>query len=234
MVRRLVNIVYRLDRQFIAKKYLTGEGIEIGALHNPLKVPRHVKVRYVDIISPDDSRIKFNNLKTNRRVEVDIFDDGETLSKIRDGSQDFVIANHFLEHCKNPIIAIKNMLRVLKVNGILFVTIPDKRFTFDENRDVTPIEHLFSDYEKGPKFSLTGHMRDVIIKTHGVKDEYEIEKKCKEFIKSDERVHFHVWTSFGIFELFYKVKMEYNFTYEVQFFMLDIDRGDVVVILKKI
>ncbi len=67
----------------------------------------------------------------------DMIDDGETLSTIDSASQDFVIANHFLEHCENPIQTLRNFLRVLKDGGILYMAVPDKRFTFDVDRPVT-------------------------------------------------------------------------------------------------
>jgi predicted SAM-dependent methyltransferase len=51
-------------------------------------------------------------------VEVDIVDDGENLSSVLDASVDFIIANHMIEHCQNPIFAIENWLRVLKLGGI--------------------------------------------------------------------------------------------------------------------
>lgn len=47
-------------------------------------------------------------------VRPDIVDDGECLSKVGDFSQDFVIANHVLEHFEDPIKGFRNMLRVLK------------------------------------------------------------------------------------------------------------------------
>ena len=37
-----------LRRKVIARAYLRGSGLEIGALHNPLKVPPAAQVRYVD------------------------------------------------------------------------------------------------------------------------------------------------------------------------------------------
>ena len=36
-------------------------------------------------------------------------DDGERLATIADATQDFVIANHFLEHCQDPLGALGNM-----------------------------------------------------------------------------------------------------------------------------
>ena len=62
----------------------------------------------------------------------------ESLATIPDGSQDFVIADHFIEHCQDPISALTIHFRVLKTGGILYMAVPDKRFTFDKDRPVTP------------------------------------------------------------------------------------------------
>ena len=39
-IRRVRRIFTRLDREIIASTYVKGTGIEIGGLHNPLRVPR--------------------------------------------------------------------------------------------------------------------------------------------------------------------------------------------------
>ena len=93
-------------------------------------------------------------------MHVDIVDDGERLETIGDLTQDFVIANHFIEHSQNPIGAIENMLRVLKHGGILYLAVPDKRYTFDIDRPVTTIEHLLQDYEQGPQWSKRQHFEE--------------------------------------------------------------------------
>src|SRR2546423_5868492 len=113
-----------LNQEALASIYLRGNGIEIGALNNPLKVPADAKVQYVDIKTPDELQ-KFYVDRTDIRLP-DILTNGEKLTGIEDESQDFVIANHFIEHCEDPIGTIENFLRVLKRNGILFLTLPDK------------------------------------------------------------------------------------------------------------
>ncbi len=40
------NDVMSSGRESITRLFIKGEGIEIGALHNPLLVPEDVKVRY--------------------------------------------------------------------------------------------------------------------------------------------------------------------------------------------
>ncbi|NET62712.1 MAG: class I SAM-dependent methyltransferase [Symploca sp. SIO2E6] len=101
-------------RRQIAWHYLSGKGIEIGALHSPLEVPPHAQVHYVDRLSVAELRKQYPELAEHELVEVDIIDDGETLPSMADASVDFVIANHMIEHCQDPIGTIEHHLRVLK------------------------------------------------------------------------------------------------------------------------
>lgn len=39
-----------------------------------------------------------------------------------DNVLDFVIANHFLEHSEDPILTIKNMLRIVRPDGIIYLS----------------------------------------------------------------------------------------------------------------
>src|ERR1035438_1530581 len=102
-VRRLYDVSRWLDRQQLAAIYLRGEGLEIGALHSPLKVPRAARVRYVDRLPVAELRRQYPELASAHLVDIDIVDDGEKLSAVGAGTQEFVIANHFLEHCEDPI-----------------------------------------------------------------------------------------------------------------------------------
>ena len=51
-----------LTRENIADLYLQGQGIEIGALHHPLVVPKDAKVLYVDRMSLPISESSIQNL----------------------------------------------------------------------------------------------------------------------------------------------------------------------------
>jgi len=103
-----------IKRGLIARKYIKGSGLEIGGLHSSL-----AKVTYVDRQSTSELRKIYPYF--HKLVDVGIVDDGEQLATIQDTTQDFVIGNHFLEHCQNPLFAIENMLRVLKSQGILYL-----------------------------------------------------------------------------------------------------------------
>jgi SAM-dependent methyltransferase len=147
-------------RVFAATRYLSGQGVEIGALNAPLALPPSLSVRYVDRMPVSELRRQYPELKGTELVEPDLLDDGERLSKLADQSQDFVIANHFLEHCENPILAVINMFRVLRTGGTLYLAIPDMRYTFDRHRRVTPIEHLVQDFQRGPEQSRVQHFEE--------------------------------------------------------------------------
>jgi SAM-dependent methyltransferase len=134
-------------RRDFSFRYIRGRGLEIGALHEPLPVRDGVVVEYVDVCEREQSISKFPELDRARIVEPTYIDDGFVLSSIPDASQDFVIANHVLEHSPNPIQAMTNWTRVLKPNGILFTAVPIADKCFDKGRSLTTLEHFIEDHE---------------------------------------------------------------------------------------
>jgi SAM-dependent methyltransferase len=141
------NNIFRMRDAF--RHYLSGSGLEVGALHCPLDIAGLpiAKIRYVDRMTEDELNKTYPELNGQPLVHVDIVDDGELLTTIPDSSIDFIIGNHFLEHTRNPIGTIKNWLMKLTQGGVLFLTIPDQRHTFDIHRTLTPLEHIVEDYQ---------------------------------------------------------------------------------------
>jgi SAM-dependent methyltransferase len=204
-----------LTRERVAEMYLKGEGIEIGALHNALKTPQSARVRYVDRLSVAELKKQYPELEGEALVEVDILDDGERLEKIKDSSQDFVIANHFIEHCQNPIGALLNMFRTLKSGGILFLAIPDKRCCFDADRPVTSLEHIMRDFQEGPAWSRREHFEEWTRVVNKVQGDDEIEKQIDLIMKMDYSIHYHVWTPFEMLELILALRRMADFELEM-------------------
>ncbi len=141
----------------LAERYLRGDGLEIGALNLPLAVPPRARVSHVDRMSAADLRREYPEWADQPLPDVDVVDDGEKLATIAPESQDFIVANHFLEHTEDPIGTIETHLGKLKPGGILFYAVPDKRFTFDFRRADTPLEHMIRDHEEGPERSRAEH-----------------------------------------------------------------------------
>ena len=227
-----------LDRKAIADLYLKGSGIEVGALHSPLQVPDGVEVKYVDRMTVSELRQQYPELAELPLVEIDIIDDGEKLTRIPDESQDFVIANHFIEHCQNPILSIEMMLRVLKPEGVLYLGVPDKRFTFDAKRPVTDIAHLLKDYDEGPAWSREQHFFEYsqIVEfgySRGIEnpDDEEVEKFSQHLQEIDYSIHYHVWTQAEIMELFTTLTKQLHFPFNVE---LVVNRQyEIIAVLRK-
>lgn len=205
----------KLGREFVADTFIRGNGIEIGALHMPLGVPRSARVKYVDRFSIEELRRHYPELRDKELVKVDIVADGETLEGVGDATQDFVIANHFIEHCQNPIAALINMFRVLKPGGVLYLAIPDKRDSFDVDRPVTPLEHVFRDYNEGPAWSRRGHFEEWTRLVNKVQDDEEAEKQIAHNLSIDYSIHYHVWTQVEMLELIVAMRKMISFELEL-------------------
>ena len=188
-------------RRRIADAYLRGDGLEIGALHQPLEVPSTARVKYVDRMTVPELRRQYGELADAQLVETDIIDNGELLSTIGDATQDFVIANHFIEHCQNPLATFQNLVRVLKSGGILYMAVPDKRFTFDVDRPCTTIEHLQRDYTEGPEWSKRQHFEEWSRLVNKRTTDAEVEQEVHHLLEIDYSIHFHVWTEAELLEL---------------------------------
>ena len=109
-----------------------------------------------------------------------------------------MIANHFLEHCENPVLALKNMFRVLRIGGIAYFALPDKRFTFDKERPETALEHLWKDYTDGPGGSRKGHFEEWAEKVEKLKDGEAARKRAARLMETGYSIHFHVFTQDGM------------------------------------
>lgn len=135
------------NRHTLGRQYLQGNGIEIGALAHPLLVADGVRVTYLDHLTREQCVQRFPEVDASKLVTPEIIDDGFQLANVLADSQDFLIANHVLEHAPNPYAVLREWCRALRPGGLLFVTVPDVAQCFDRGRSVTPAEHLLADYE---------------------------------------------------------------------------------------
>ncbi len=205
-----------LSRNFLAETFIIGQGVEIGALHNPLTVnTAKATVKYVDRMTVEDLRKQYPELNDKPLVQVDYVADGELLESVPDGSQDFVIGNHFIEHCQNPILAIRNMIRVLKPGGAVFLAVPDKRYTFDILRPPTTIEHFRADYEQGPQISKEKHFWEWVTMVQRIEGEEARNTEYKRLLDMDYSIHFHVWEKSDMDNFLHYLIKNMKFDFEV-------------------
>ena len=214
-------------RASLAGGFLFGQGLEIGPLHQPLAIPRHAKARYVDRMQREELRREYPELAEWNLTPVDVVDDGETLATIAPESQDFIVANHFLEHCENPIGTIETHLSKLKPGGILFYAVPDKRYTFDFRRPVTPLEHMVADYEQGPERSRAEHFEEwarLVVDEESpsvgtaeqARSEEWVAAKARELEESAYSIHMHVWTQAEFLELILDCRRRFEESFDLE------------------
>lgn len=126
---------------------LAGDGIDIGALHEPAPLPAGCRVRYVDAMSRAEAIERFPEIDHAALVHPDFICnlDRDALP-FPDGALDFVVLSHVIEHVANPVRVIGEVFRVLRPGGRALIAAPDKRFTFDRTRAITPVETLLEDF----------------------------------------------------------------------------------------
>jgi SAM-dependent methyltransferase len=199
LLRRGWSLIKRLGpraraRRKLADQYLRGNGIEIGALHNPL--PTSANVKYVDRLSRTELRRHYPELAAFPVVDPDIVDDGERLVKVDDSSMDFIIANHFIEHCEDPIGTLRTFAAKLRPGGTIYMAVPDKQHTFDRARPSTTFEHLQSDHADGGAASRWSHYLEFaqLAATSTVLPQAQAEALAHKQMDEHYSIHFHVWT----------------------------------------
>jgi SAM-dependent methyltransferase len=203
------------SRHAMACRFLKGSGIEIGGLHGPIRVPTIDRVANVDRMTIEGLRQHYPELAGTELTPVDIVDDGETLATIPAESQDFVIASHVIEHCENPLLAIRNWLRVAKIGSCIMIVVPDKRFTFDSERPVTPWHHVLRDYTDGPDWSRWSHYEEVVrsqAKWAPLSDDQTA--WARKLMNERHSIHFHVWEPQDFLEVLVMAK-RIGLTFEV-------------------
>lgn len=183
---------------------LAGNGIEVGALHEPAAVPAAERITYVDAISRDQAKALFAEvdpaLFVDPAVIIDLDRDG--LRPFPDDSLDFIVMCHVLEHLANPIQTIAEVFRVLRPQGRAAIAIPDKRYTFDRPRAITPFDHVWTDYLHAVEESSDEHYLDFLAATTDFITKLSPAEQAEHIARAKaRREHSHVWDSDAFREL---------------------------------
>ncbi len=219
--------------------WLTGRGIELGALHQPLAAPPGVQVEYVDRLSVADLRRQYPELAGLDLVPVTHIGSAEDLSNIADASVDFVVACHVLEHLENPTRALHEIHRVLREGGIFFCALPEPRVTFDRERQPTTVEHLMHDHAAGLT-SKRDHFVDWVENVERHQPWWDTagpvpEERVEELLDMDYSIHFHVWRPDTFLDYLGAVRREDGVVFEMLDFagcQLGVD-DEFIFILRK-
>jgi SAM-dependent methyltransferase len=146
----------------------------------PTPLPAAAQARYVDLRPVKTRAEHYSELNPKTFVRVDVIDDGERLARFADASLDFLVANHMLEHCENPLGTMRNHLRKVKPGGILFYAMPDMRIGFDQARQITPFEHVVADDRDGGESLRRAHHLNGHASGEGITDDAEVARIAEE------------------------------------------------------
>ena len=192
---------------------LTGRGLEIGALGNPMPLPRATEVVYSDVLLPEQVDAMYPGSR-----HPDIISDSERFDGVADGSFDFVVANHVLEHVTDPIGALIEWHRILRTDGLLMISLPDKRYTFDRARRRTPLAHLEEDHHStaDPQERNVCHLLDWAEHVEGLRPgTAEFTAWIAEQKRRGFAVHNHVWVLQDVLALIEHVCDRYGLTFRL-------------------
>jgi SAM-dependent methyltransferase len=209
-------------RDLLAVRVLRGAGIEIGALNNPQRVSATTQVTYVDHLTNEELVPYYSEIDAAGLVPVGRIDDGETLATFDDDSVDFVVANNFLEHCEDTIGTLRSFMRVLKVGGVMLVTLPCQRKNVDWRRQPTTTAEFIADHEVGPHTSRAKSYDEWVRLVVQTPPE-EADAYIAELTESGYRIHFHVFTEFEVMALLKLLKERYNEQFVIEGIVNDKD-----------
>ena len=181
-----------------AYQLLQGAGIEIGALNQAATLPPQLSVAYCDVISREDAKRLFPEADSTHLVEVThlVNLDASGLQQFAADTVDFVVLSHVIEHVANPIAVIGELFRVCKPGGHVVIAAPDKDYTFDKPRALSPFAHLLEEYQQQVTTVTDAHYIDFLRAVHP-----EVFSRPPEQFERDlagvraRREHAHVWDS---------------------------------------
>jgi SAM-dependent methyltransferase len=133
--KRIDYLTYGIDQAKHA-------GIEIGALNWPIISPMEGNVKFVDYATTLELKKTSYASDRDRIVHVDyVWTGSGSLANVvgRNECFDYAIASHVIEHIPNVLGWFRGVAEVLKPGGRFNLAIPDRRFTFDLQRQETTL-----------------------------------------------------------------------------------------------
>jgi len=146
-------------------------GIEIGGPSKFFKtsVPIYNSILSLDGVNFSSSTIwegeliEGNNYKYGKgKLGHQFICDAVKLSKVKSGKYDFILSCNNLEHLANPLKALTEWLRIIKLGGLLFLVLPNKNSNFDHNRSITTKRHLLDDFKNDVTEEDLTHLDEIL------------------------------------------------------------------------
>jgi len=132
-----------------------GVGVEVGPGIAPSVLPAPgIEVTYVEACPLEEWPARYAKsgkpgaLPPAELAARYVVGSAVSLEAFAEAELDFVFSNHVFEHLANPILVLKNWLRVLKPGGVIAGVTPDPRYTFDCRQPITTLSEALSEAEQ--------------------------------------------------------------------------------------
>ena len=126
--------------------------LEIGAADTPTYRKSEDAVYYADFCTAEELKRRFArapNRSPARVVDVDYVLRNRDLPTATGRKFDLVIANHVIEHVPDVVGWLKQVAAIVPSPGYLFLSVPDRRYTFDYFRSETDAVEMVRAHEEG-------------------------------------------------------------------------------------
>ncbi|QDM17932.1 methyltransferase domain-containing protein [Tardiphaga sp. vice278] len=178
------------DHERFSMRWLRGKGIEIGAGSSPTRLFGDATTELADV----DASLKFGGSRYDQLFSLD---DPQLTERMGVNVFDFAIASHVLEHVDSFLRGLKNLIDLVRPDGIVYVSLPIKEYLYDKHwMPFYPFAHHVEEFAHPLKFA-DGHDR-LIIGEHEQKYEaggdFTIAQQDR-FLHHKHNYDLHDWTA---------------------------------------
>lgn len=190
-----------LDKIYMIDRIIGKAGIEIGGptelfynIYDKCSSCDNVNFS-IDTVWIENDTGKF--IYKNKDLGCNWIADATDMYQIENKVYDFLLSSNNLEHIANPLKALEEFSRIVKIKGVVIVLVPKKEACFDHDREYTSFEHLLDDYKKNIQEDDLSHLPEIV-----EKHDYSMDIACggkENFIKRAKKnienrcLHHHVF-----------------------------------------
>ncbi len=152
--------------------YVAGKnGIEIGGPSHIFQslIPVYFNAMKVDGVNFSNKTVWEGDIQEGNTYQYlpgrfghQYISDGTDLSEIGSETYEFLLSSDCLEHIANPIKALLEWNRILKINHLMLLVLPNKVNNFDHQREFTSFDHVINDYNKNIDESDMTHLKEIL------------------------------------------------------------------------
>ncbi len=160
------SLCIELDRE-IKNNFQNKSGVEIGGPSNFFKrnYPLYQIISRLDIVNFSEETLWEKQKKVfylgNKSAEI-IVQDATMLDDLPSNKYEFLLSSNCLEHIANPLKALKEWIRIVKVDSPVVLVLPKKESNFDHRREITKFSNILEDYENNTSEEDLSHLDEIL------------------------------------------------------------------------